>query len=122
MDRNKKIANSFVRTTVVPRKGDVDRNALVGTPDTWTEVVPRKGDVDRNGSGADVAGAAAPSSPARGMWIEISHTGKRRRAKMSSPARGMWIEILLQRNGLFEGRVVPRKGDVDRNVAILYAV
>ena len=33
----------------------------------------------------------------------------------SSPARGTWIEIMLGIGMLAIGRVVPRKGDVDRN-------
>ena len=33
----------------------------------------------------------------------------------SSPARGTWIEIHGKRSTAAAGRVVPRKGDVDRN-------
>ena len=124
---------------VVPRKGDVDRNTI------WDEqtvkrliVVPRKGDVDRNSSGRPAMRAAAPSSPARGTWIEIyrcffvvcyccvvprkgdvdrnmTTATKTSRNGLSSPARGTWIEIGQRLREPRVPCVVPRKGDVDRN-------
>ena len=56
-----------------------------------------------------------PSSPARGTWIEITYPSARRRWKGSSPARGTWIEMARCVSSGVSGRVVPRKGDVDRN-------
>ena len=55
----------------------------------------------------------APSSPARGTWIEIVQTLPVESPCESSPARGTWIEIriILNRLGFFV--VVPRTGDVD---------
>ena len=124
-------------TAVVPRKGDVDRNATWAVPSTSCRVVPRKGDVDRNlghgdrrvsfGGSSPARGTwieicrsrhlcrLVPSSPARGTWIEIIKPTQRRRARTSSPARGTWIEIRSCRPIRIRHRVVPRKGDVDRN-------
>ena len=80
-------------------------------------VVPRKGDVDRNTPGAWTAEGLQGSSPARGTWIEIGCQGWRHHhPQASSPARGTWIEISIPRPGIRISTVVPRKGDVDRNM------
>ena len=58
-----------------------------------------------------------PSSPARGTWIEMTRCLKpSRRASVSSPARGTWIEIEVMALNASANTVVPRKGDVDRNI------
>ena len=66
-------------------------------------------------SAARVARVALhPSSPARGMWIEIADTGGIiMTKKRSSPARGMWIEITRIHMAASVTLVIPRTGDVD---------
>ena len=131
-----------VTFAVVPRKGDVDRND--DAADVTVEgvrVVPRKGDVDRNerprGDPVDLAGSSpargtwieiairAPSrwpstsSPARGTWIEMTAGQTTINGGKSSPARGTWIEMYLAAGPIGGHPVVPRKGDVDRNLVQL---
>ena len=48
----------------------------------------------------------------RNAWAEV----KKRYPGASSPARGTWIEIITQSAITDTRLVVPRKGDVDRNV------
>ena len=127
----------------VPRKGNVDRNdklvdmgALEGTTfparGTWIEMehgpelsqryvdVPRKGNVDRN---LEVYMATVNTNvtfPARGTWIEIRIVDTPLAAAgWTFPARGTWIEISGRRRRTCHPRDVPRKGNVDRNVANL---
>ena len=58
-----------------------------------------------------------PSSPARGTWIEIMlYPPPPACGPLSSPARGTWIEIAAGWRDARGCRVVPRKGDVDRNI------
>ena len=82
-------------------------------------VVPRKGDVDRNIVSVFRIRVPSTSSPARGTWIEISFSGILAPPFWSSPARGTWIEILLSSRWALSAFVVPRKGDVDRNLDVL---
>ena len=79
-------------------------------------VVPRKGDVDRNRKKRPHNQPLQSSSPARGTWIEIKIVGKEVVMLESSPARGTWIEMILNATSCTIPLVVPRKGDVDRNV------
>ena len=110
-------------------------------PSLMPRVVPRKGDVDRNISVKTVLFLTKKSSPARGTWIEIRLQHDFVRVKMSSPARGTWIEMWITsacwppatRSSPARGTwieisrwvscglvalVVPRKGDVDRNMKV----
>ena len=106
---------------VVPRKGDVDRNSW-GTAacDKGLFVVPRKGDVDRNMAFLVIERCEVTSSPARGTWIEITFCTNTQTCRLwSSPARGTWIEIRIAALASSVRVVVPRKGDVDRNMAFL---
>ena len=80
-------------------------------------VVPRKGDVDRNNLFACQRKGWLPSSPARGTWIEmVPEVMRSAWPGWSSPARGTWIEMELQVTVGVGAEVVPRKGDVDRNI------
>ena len=79
-------------------------------------VVPRKGDVDRNIDAGTLTANIIRSSPARGTWIEIRSTPVSGRQSSSSPARGTWIEIHPAQCTYHTSPVVPRKGDVDRNI------
>ena len=127
---------------VVPRKGDVDRNIPDSMSDpkttgsspargTWIEMSysrvnvffwrssPARGTWIEINIPSDKIEAIA-SSPARGTWIEISQNRSCRcPAGRSSPARGTWIEMF---GGDCDGQrpadVVPRKGDVDRNLCV----
>ena len=56
------------------------------------------------------------SSPARGTWIEMLMVASIYWHVVSSPARGTWIEIPQNAPIFVHIDVVPRKGDVDRNV------
>ena len=60
-----------------------------------------------------VANHVISSSPARGMWIEISSIRGCCARSASSPARGMWIEIHESYDSALERIVIPRTGDVD---------
>ena len=77
---------------------------------------PARGTWIETCDGRGVPGEIAQSSPARGTWIETSRRCPERQfSGASSPARGTWIETSSCRRRPAPPRVVPRKGDVDRN-------
>ena len=102
-----------------PARGTwIEIQIVISTP-APSYVVPRKGDVDRNFWRNCPNSPVLPSSPARGTWIEIQNAivygGI---APVSSPARGTWIEIKVMFSRDICAGVVPRKGDVDRNLPL----
>ena len=52
------------------------------------------------------------SRPARGAWVEILETDRRKVTDRSRPARGAWVEIHAPPSKLEALAVAPRKGRV----------